>query len=343
MTVVSNRQKNSTLTANSASDVSRRTFLSAVTASTAAPALAQPLAAGTAPPPRRVVGMPSRHLQFTPSIEEVVELTARAGFDAIEWNIRNGGHVEPENVERDLPRAVALTRQAGLKVEMVTTSIQDASSPYAEPILRAMNREGIRCYRSSNYFTWDFAGDMPSQLAALKPKIASIEALNARYDTVTCFHNHPTLGDIGGNVWDLWLVLREFDPKYVGFNFDFCHTASRLGGAWLPAAMVARPYMSAVAFKDFAWVKGGGGANAPVWTRERRPMGQGMVDYAARLKFLRDSGYAGPINMHFEHYDIRGIGIGDMTLDMSRAQFVRQVAGELGYLRAMMRATGFAA
>ena len=38
--------------------------------------------------------------------DEAAETAAKAGWPAIGWTVRGGGHVLPENVVRDLPKAV---------------------------------------------------------------------------------------------------------------------------------------------------------------------------------------------------------------------------------------------
>jgi L-ribulose-5-phosphate 3-epimerase len=123
------------------------------------------------------IGLVSRHVQWTRSRTPSI-WPGKIGFDAIEWNVRAGGHIEPAQVERDLPRAVELTRKAGLAVDMITTSIQDAKSPHAEPILRAMKGLDIRYYRGGQYFRYDYTRDLTQQLEELKPRVASIAALN---------------------------------------------------------------------------------------------------------------------------------------------------------------------
>lgn len=91
----------------------RRAILAGLAAAPLAAAVSSAGAQTAAPLPKRLIGLPSRQFQFTSSIEEAIGLAKRAGFDAIEWNVREGGHVLPINAERDLPRAVELTRKAG--------------------------------------------------------------------------------------------------------------------------------------------------------------------------------------------------------------------------------------
>src|ERR1043166_2325806 len=129
-------------------DFTRRAVVAGIAAA-AILASAVNAVAQTVTPPTRLIGLPSRQFQFTPSIDETIALAKRAGFDAIEWNVRDGGHVLPVNAGRDLPRAVDATRKAGLTAEMTCTAIQDSKTPYAENILAAMKATGIRYYRSS--------------------------------------------------------------------------------------------------------------------------------------------------------------------------------------------------
>ena len=47
-------------------------------------------------------------------MEEAVSVAAEAGCKAIAWTVRQGAHMLPANVERDLPKAVELAHKAGL-------------------------------------------------------------------------------------------------------------------------------------------------------------------------------------------------------------------------------------
>ena len=121
--------------------LSRRQAIALVGAAPLAALAASPAGAGRATAGRRwPIGLVSRHVQWT-GLEDAIDVARAAGFDAIEWNVRTGGHVEPAKVATDLPRAVELTRKAGLAVTMITTSIQDAPLPSfckAGPVTRYM-------------------------------------------------------------------------------------------------------------------------------------------------------------------------------------------------------------
>jgi sugar phosphate isomerase/epimerase len=284
-------------------------------------------------------------VQWT-SLEHAVEVAAKIGFDEIEWNVRVGGHIEPSRVEKELPRAVDLTRKAGMAVTMVTTSIQDAKSPFAEPILATSSGLGIRVYRGGQYFRYDYDGDLAQQLEALKPRVATLEALNRKYGTAVAYHTHSSRGNIGGNIWDFWTVLKGFDPKLVGLNYDVGHATARNGLGWIDGAKVVGPMIRAMAIKDFVWTRGFRDQDMALrtieplpphpWGVEWRPLGEGVVDFPLLFWFLRSINFTGPVNIHFEHNNLLGTDVGTWKLHISEARFVEIVKKDLDFLRGAM-------
>lgn len=296
---------------------------------------AEPQRSAAPAPTLLPIGLVSRHVQWT-TLEDAIVLTKQIGFDAIEWNVRTGGHIEPAQVERELPRAVELTRKAGLAVTMITTSIQDAKSPHAEAILRAMKGLGIRYYRGGQYFRYDYNRDLKQQLEELKPRVASIAALNAKYGTTIAYHTHSGGGVIGGNIWDFWEVIKGFDPAVVGLNYDIGHAVARGGAGWIDGAHLIADRVSALAIKDVKWERA---ANA-AWRTEFVPIGEGMIDLKRLFTLLKGKGFAGPINIHYEHNNLLGTDLGKWTLDMPRERFIDIVRHDLTEVRARMQEAG---
>jgi hypothetical protein len=64
----------------------------------------------------------SKHLHWL-NYKDMASLTAQLGYDGIDLTVRKDGHVLPENVTRDLPKAVEAIRNAGLEVYTITTDI----------------------------------------------------------------------------------------------------------------------------------------------------------------------------------------------------------------------------
>jgi sugar phosphate isomerase/epimerase len=278
------------------------------------------------------IGIASRHLQFLP-IEDAVAAAKDMGFDAIEWAVRAGAHIEPARVAQDLPRAVELSRKAGLTIEMITTMIQDAQTPYVEEMLRTASALGVRHYRGSAYYRYDYTRPPEPQIAALRPRMQSLVALNRRHDTVFCYHTHSGRGMIGGNVWDIWTAMRDLDPS-IGLNFDSGHTTIRTGSGWMDAARIARPYVQALALKDFQWIRGANGK----YVAEFCPIGEGLVDFDQYFSFFRDTGFRGPVNIQYEHHDLLGQDFGKWKPAMPKTEMMRLMRADLEFIRARMKA-----
>src|SRR5690606_34891000 len=88
----------------------------------------------------------SKHVQFL-GYEEMAEQIAKAGFDGVDLTVRRGGHVEPEQVDRDLPRAVQAIRAAGLSSIIMATDVNDASDPVQRKVLEVAADQGISHFR----------------------------------------------------------------------------------------------------------------------------------------------------------------------------------------------------
>jgi hypothetical protein len=74
----------------------------------------------------------SKHFQWT-NVKEAAAIARDIGFDGVDLTVRADGHVLPEQVESDLPKAVEIVRNAGLEVPMITTGIATATSRRGHP------------------------------------------------------------------------------------------------------------------------------------------------------------------------------------------------------------------
>ena len=133
---------------------------------------------------------------------------------------------------------------------------------------------------------------------------------------------------IGGGVWDIWSVIKDFDPGSIGLNFDIGHATARNGVGWVDAATVVAPYIAALAVKDFRWEHGPRG-----WRAEFCPIGEGMIDLKRLAGVLGHSGFSGPINIHYEHSGLLGTDVGTWTLPITRERFLEIVRKDLDAVR----------
>lgn len=282
----------------------------------------------------------SRHLQWT-DVEEGAAVAAEAGCRAIAWTVRQGAHMVPENVERDLPKAVGAARKAGLETPMVITALTEAKSPRAEAILDTLRGLGIRYYRAAP-FRYDYTQELLPQIEALKPRVASLARLNEKYGTTALYHTHSGTNNVGGGVWDLWLVLQGLDPQHVGLNYDLGHATIRGGTGWIQTSRIARTFIHGLSVKDFRWVKEPGSrGDLGEWSAEMVPPGDGMVDFKSMFAYFKSTGFAGPIELYQEYrvdvpgraqpVNMLGTNYGTWKLEMPKSQYVSLLRRDVNF------------
>ena len=193
----------------------------------------------------------SRHLQWLRTAEEVADATIEMGFDGVDVTVRPyPGHVDPEKVAQDLPPFVNTLRRRGLQVVTITCPITDADSPNAEKILQTASSLGITHYWWGT-FRYEQGVPVMRQLDALKPRVAKLAALNAKYKMKAMYHTYSGSGTVGSAIWDFLHVLKEFDPKQVGFHYDTGHMTNAGGnGTWALSMRAAGPYIAGISAKD---------------------------------------------------------------------------------------------
>jgi sugar phosphate isomerase/epimerase len=275
---------------------SRREFLEAAAAGAAALA-ARPVAgaeaAGAANATAPSISVFSKHLQHL-DYRALADTVAEAGFDGIDLTVRAGGHVLPERVREDLPRAVEAARGAGLVVPMITTTIVSAKDPHAEAVLETAGRLGIGDYRLGP-IPYDVARGITGTLEHLRGPLRDLAGLNQRAGIRGGYQNHA--GErVGAAVWDLWLVLRDVGSPWLGCQYDIRHAVIEGGSAWPNALRLIAPHVHTVDVKDGQWERTPKG-----WRATTVGLGQGAVDLVAFFRLMNTLNLRKPISAHFEY------------------------------------------
>jgi sugar phosphate isomerase/epimerase len=273
----------------------------------------------------------SKHLQWL-EWEAMAATAAQLGFEGVDLTVRDGGHVLPERVEEDLPKVAEIIRRAGLALPMVTTGIADARTPHAEAILRTVSRLGISRYRWGGLHYED-SKSIPDQLAGLKQRVGELVELNKPYRLTAIYHTHSGM-EVGGSIWDLWLLIKDFDPQWVGVNYDIAHATIEGGlGDWVKTTRLVAPWIKGISVKDFFWGKNAQGQWRPQWC----PLGEGMVNFEKYFEMLKDAGFSGPIQLHIE-YPLGGAEEGARTLNLEPEKVLAALRRDLTTLRGWLRA-----
>jgi len=251
-------------------------------------------AASAAPTQKPTLCLFSKHLPHL-GYPELAKALKSMGFPGVDLTVRAKGHVLPENVERDLPRAHEALAAEGVSIPMITTGLISNADPTARPTLYTAAKLGVPFFKLG-YYRYRNLADLVETRDAVKPQLDSLAALAGHAKIQGGFHNHSG-PYVGSSIWDSWLLLEDVRPDAVGFYFDPCHATIEGGKAgWELSFYRAAPRIKMVACKDFFWEKTGG-----KWSATMCPLGQGMVDYPKFFKMLAASNFTGPISLHVEY------------------------------------------
>jgi sugar phosphate isomerase/epimerase len=253
-----------------------------------------PIAAAAQAPARPSLCLFSKHaakLNYT----QLGKFAKQTGFDGIDLTVRPGGHVLPEKVADDLPKALQEIEAAGSKVPMITTGITNPRAPEAAATLRAAGTLKVPFWKVG-YFRYDKPIDQ--KLVEVQLALSGLTALSRLYNCAAGFHNHSG-NYVGSPMWDSRQLLTPLDAAFIGYYFDPCH-ATIEGGLWnwKGSLEIALPRLKMLAVKDFYWEKDAKGK----WTAKWCPLGEGMVDWKTVFTQLAKARFSGPVSLHTEYH-----------------------------------------
>ena len=156
----------------------------------------------------------------TKSPEALCELFAAAGYDGVQWTVRKGGHATPENARAELPRLVKVAKSFGLKCESICTGIVDGDNSESVKIAKVAADSGIGQMRVGYYFYDEKSETFAQSMERFKRSFAALAAIGERCGIKAAYQNHSTWGPaiFGGVVWDIYEVVRDLDPRWIGIE-----------------------------------------------------------------------------------------------------------------------------
>ena len=266
----------------------RREFLIAAASLVAAPVLAETESKTKPKQTFCVFTKPFNSLSY----DELADRIAELGFDGLEAPVRAGGHVEPVNVEDELPELVEALGKRNLEITVLTSDINDPNDPLTKRVIRTAATLGIQRYRMQ-YFKYDLDRSVVDQIGEWQPQLRDLAALNHDFGIRGLYQNHSGTNYLGAALWDVKLALEGISPEDIGVAYDIRHATAEAGMSWPATFNMIRPLVDTVYVKDFSW-----GETKPT----NVPLGEGRVD-PTFFKMLRDSGFTGPISLHEEYLD----------------------------------------
>ena len=217
--------------------------------------------------------------------ESSAALTAEAGLDGIDCPVRPGGEILPERAAEDLPRYAEVLDRKKLKLHLLTSGITGVASPYAEQILRAATKQGVRYYRLG-FFKPEKDWPAGKQAKEIRSALKDVASMNREIGICALFQNHS--GSFGANLSDLTDVVNEFDPTQIGVAFDIGHAILIHGEGWKGHFKAIAPHLRIAYVKD--------AKHGASWVR----FGKGDITSSGYFERLRQLDYTAPFSLHIE-------------------------------------------
>ncbi len=236
----------------------------------------------------------SKHLQFL-NYADMADAAASIGFNGVDLTVRPEGHVLPERVEDDLPKAVDALKKAGLPPKLMVTAVGDAANAVDVRVLKTAAKLGFQLYRMK-WYQYDQKQSIPESIQQFQRQLQALSELNNTLKLTGCYQNHAgTL--VGASVWELWEMLKTADPGHMGVQYDIRHATVEGGLSWPNGVRLLLPHIKTIAIKDFRWEKNAAGK----WVVENVPLGEGMVDFKTYFTALKKANLRVPISLHIEY------------------------------------------
>jgi sugar phosphate isomerase/epimerase len=260
----------------------------------------------------------SKHLATTP-VDEMSQPLRAIGLESVDLTVRPGGHVEPERVQDELPRACEVLLAQGIRVAMITTNLVDAGDPLTTKVLSMAARCGISHYKLG-YFAYEGFGTIRRQRQEVQARLRDMAQLNGEFGIVGGYHNHSH-DYFGASVGDVAYALEAADPRWLGCYFDAAHASIEGGSSgWVQGLDLLAERVVMLAVKDYGWTENAGYAGGRRFRVRWEPLQNGNVPWPAVLRCLKRSGFNGPVSLHAE-YQEHG--------ELAEEEYLQQVARDV--------------
>ena len=226
---------------------------------------------------------------------ELAEHIQALGFDMIELPVRPGFQVEPETIERDLPAAVKLLGDHGIRVLNVTAALPCDD----ERLFSACAAAGVRMNR---VMFWQRDQDYWSAEGEARRQLDSALPFCQQYGVQIGIQNHSGKF-VPVNEMGAYHLVKDYETRYVAAVWDPARNA--LEGMDSDAALdVLAPYLCVVNLKNAYWRRvSGPEAEVAEWKIYWTSGAQGRASWPRVIAKLTAINYQGPICFSAEYSD----------------------------------------
>ena len=229
------------------------------------------------------------------ALPDLAEHIKKLGFDMIELPVRPGFPCQPDNIEKDLPNAVKLLAEQGVRVLNVTVDLPlDDERLYVACAEAGIGMNRVM-FRRKDMDYW-------SAEAKARRKLDSAMPLCEQYNVQIGIQNHSR-NYVAINEMGLYHLVKDYDPRYVGAIWDPAHNA--LEGIDPEGALdIVESHLCVVNLKNAYWKRiSGPEAEVAEWTVYFTSGRQGRASWSRIITKLKAMNYTGPICFSAEYTD----------------------------------------
>ena len=266
------------------------------------------------------------------TLEEAVALAKEIGYDAVEftvgyknaaWDGKSEWHLPLDGIERALPEAKRALEEHDMPLVCLSTGLGYRDLDQLRKVFRAAAELGCPHVRVGTA-PYDPKVGFWRQLSEVVEGWREVEKLAREFNVKALAELHHGL--IVASASAMHMLVRNFDPQYVGVIFDPGNMVIEGREEWRKGMEILGEYLAHVHAKNAIMVRADGG-----WRPEWVGLGEGLADWRAIIRDLAEVGYKGALSVE----DFRGIpGVEDpREMEKERArqdlEFLRRLLSEV--------------
>jgi sugar phosphate isomerase/epimerase len=267
-----------------------------------------------------------KHLQ-TLGVAGAGKAIKSLGFEGVDFTVRPGGSVLPENVRKELPEAQKVFGDLGLQVPLITTAITNVRDAHVADVFETAAACGIRELKLG-YVSYKKFGSLQQVFADVQKDLDGITSLAHSTGVRANIHTHSG-PYISTNPAIVWQLLKDRDPASIGAYADPGHmTVEGSRDGWRQGLDLLGPRINLVAVKDLAWEEvDDAKLHKKRWQTRIVPLNRGAVAWPEVFDCLKQVGFNGWVSIHSEYQG------GHTWKDLSVPEVIEQTREDLAYLR----------
>ncbi len=221
--------------------------------------------------------------------DEMGGLLKSLGFEGADLAVQPGGHIVPEHADLNFMRAIESLTGSGVDVFMVSTPYTSPADPTVRLCMQWGGEMGIPCFRPGH---WKYGvTEIEQRMVEVQRDLSVFYSYARATGMAIGLHNAPDC--VGATLFDTNMIIRGFEPRYVGYDFDTGYAAAQAGSSAFDIALrLALPRLKMVTARDCYFAKEGN-----TWKLADCPLGEGMVDWTLFFGALARVRFTGPISL----------------------------------------------